>query len=86
MTVNADNAVGPDRIPTERRMAIGGPLVAGVAAQRVIVGHLHEDQHHPVGVDDVHLVQPPGFAAGLAGDLDSALLELCLRCLQVTYL
>ncbi len=34
----------------------------------------------------MHLVQPPRFAAGLAGDLYAALLELFLRRVQVPYL
>ena len=44
------------------------PLTSGVAAQRVIVGNLHENQCDAVGIGDVHLVQTPRFRARLAGD------------------
>ncbi len=52
----------------------------------MILGDLYKDQHHTVGVEDMHLVQPPRLAAGLAGDLHTALLELFLRRMQVPYL
>ncbi len=62
------------------RLAAGGTRALiglderGIAAQRMILGYLDEDQRHAVGVDDVHLVQSPRFAPGLAGDLDAAVL------------
>ena len=56
-----------------------GAFTAGVAAQRVIAGYLDEDQRDAVGIGDVHFVQTPRFAAGLAGDRHASALQLCLR-------
>lgn len=47
-------------------------LAPGVAAERVLGRNLHEDQRDAVGVDDVHLMQPPQLLTGLAGDRHAA--------------
>ena len=44
---------------------------------------LHEDQRDAVGIDDVHLVQPPRFLTGLAGDGHTALGQLALGLVNV---
>ena len=52
-------------------MVSRGLSVSGVVPQRVIFGHLDEDQQDTIGIDDMHLVQPPRFLLCLAGDFDA---------------
>ena len=51
LAASAEHPASPER----------GPSASGVAAQRMVLGYLDEDQQHAVGIDDMHLVQPPRF-------------------------
>ena len=54
--------------PPDALGSVSRAVTSGVAAQRVVLGYLDEDQQDAVGIDDMHLVQSPRFLRCLAGD------------------
>lgn len=72
--VNGKNSLVSD----ESTRPIRPPLTPVVAAQRVVVGYLDEDERDAVGVGDVHFVQPPRLLAGFPADRHSFGCQLVL--------
>jgi hypothetical protein len=62
------------------------PLILGTAPQRVLWGHLNEDQREPVRVPRRQLKQAPRLDLGLLLDHDTLLRQSPPRRLQVAHL